>query len=147
MGDVNWSTGEMLVLERSGKLRTYDAESGLLLARSWDLSVHAESGEDLTWFALTILKASGSIVCVSRAGLLVSIPINLVTGTWSDEVEVEGDVEGGIINAAWSPDQSRLVVITGNSTMLSMNSEWDVLDEVPFVETPVPDTPVNISWR
>ena len=87
------------------------------------------------------------MVCVSRAGLLISIPIDLVTGTWSDKVEVEGDVEGGIINAAWSPDQNRLVVLTGNNTMLCMNSEWDVIDEVPLIETPVPDTPVNVSWR
>lgn len=146
--DVNPSTGEMLVLDNRGVLRTYDAESGSRLERSWDLSTHAESEEgDFTWFALTILRASGSVVCVSRAGLLISIPIDLVTGTWSDKVEVEGDVEGGIINAAWSPDQNRLVVLTGNNTMLCMNSEWDVIDEVPLIETPVPDTPVNVSWR
>ena len=50
--DVNPSTGEMLVLDNRGVLRTYDVESGSRLERSWDLSTHAESEEgDFTWFA------------------------------------------------------------------------------------------------
>ena len=126
--DLNHSSGELLVLNEHGLLSTFDVESGSSLGRSWNLSSSAESGEDLTWFSLTVLRASGSIVCASHAGLLISISVDLSTGKWGDEVMVEGDVECGIMIAAWSPDQSRFVVLTNQHTMLCMNIEWDVLD-------------------
>ena len=148
--DYNTSTGELLVLSHHGQVKIIDVESNEfneMEGQSWDLSMSGDSDVDHTWFDLVALRGNGSIICISRAGLIVSIPLDLVSGKWSPEVIVEGDVEGGIGHAAWSPDQSRLVIVTNNNTILSMNSEWDVLEEVPLVEPRAPGTNIEISWR
>ncbi len=147
--DFNAGTGGLLVLTRSGQVRIYDIESEEAAGegQSWDLSMCGDNGVDHTWFDLVSLRGNGSIVCLSRAGLIISIPLDLAHGTWSQEVIVEGDVDGGIADAAWSPDQSRVVIVTNNDTILSMNSDWDVLEEVPLVEPRVPGTSLQLSWR
>ena len=87
-------------------------------------------------------------MCLSKAGLIISISLDLsYTDKWCQVVDVEGDVDGGIADAAWSPDQTRLVIVTNNDTILSMNSEWDVLEEVPLAEHRAPGTSLQMSWR
>ncbi|KAG5640485.1 hypothetical protein DXG03_008338, partial [Asterophora parasitica] len=62
-------------------------------------------------------------------------------------VEVEGTVEPWISAASWSPDESLLVVITGEDKLILMTSTFDVLSEAPihahdFGE----DAPINVGW-
>ena len=142
--------GALLLLTQSGAVKVYDIESHEAAGevQSWDLSMSGDNGVDHTWFSLVSLRRNGSIVCLSKAGLIISISLDLCyTDKWCQVVDVEGDVDGGIADAAWSPDQTRLVIVTNNNTILSMNSEWDVLEEVPLAEHRAPGTSLQMSWR
>jgi len=68
-----------------------------------------------------------------------------VTCQRSDIAVLEGEVDGGIAHAAWSPDQSRLVLVTEqNETLLCMTAAWEVLEEVPLPCGRVTNTPCQV---
>ena len=107
--DFHAGTGALLLLTQSGQVKVYDIESHEAAGegQSWDLSMSGDNGVDHTWFSLVSLRRNGSVVCISKAGLIISIPLDLsYSDKWSQEVDVEGDVDGGIADAAWSPDQA-----------------------------------------
>ncbi|KAL5512586.1 hypothetical protein ACEPAG_3239 [Sanghuangporus baumii] len=61
--------------------------------------------------------------------------------------EVIGSVNAGIVSARWSPDESLVVVITGDEKLLLMTSTFDVLLEQPLLtEESGEAQPVNVGW-
>jgi elongator complex protein 1 len=48
----------------------------------------------------------------------------------AQEVEVVGNIEGGVVSMVLSPDGELLVVATGLGQLLLMTQDWDVLYEV-----------------
>ena len=121
---------------------------GLLTSSSnavWNLNVEKEF--DNGWFYLSILAETGDIACISRSGSIASIKAEIGSGCgWSKEISIEGDVDNGIAHAQWSPDQTVLVVITNNNSLLSITSSWDVLSEIPL-EPRLESSPASLSWR
>ena len=69
------------------------------------------------------------IVLVSELG---SISVYNLT---SSEMEVVGDVAGGIAACRSSPDSEALVVITKTGNILIMTRMWDVTNETPLDQT------------
>jgi elongator complex protein 1 len=65
-----------------------------------------------------------SIILVTKDGDIVSFNLN------SREAECVGTIDSGIVAMAWSPDFELMLLATGNSTLLTMTNEWDVLSEV-----------------
>jgi len=63
------------------------------------------------------------------------------------QVEEIGSIEGGISAAKWSPDFTRLVIMTNNNTILCMSTDWEVLYEVPVIENRVFLSQSDICWR
>ena len=57
-----------------------------------------------------------------------------------------GTIESGIAAAQWAPDQSCLLIVTNNDTILCMSAQFDVLSEIPIPERS-PDSPCWLSWR
>ena len=148
---------ELLVLTTAGMLRGYDADTFQLLYEC-DLSLLEDEEEeeedagkvppparipapaaDRSWFLLTVLAETGAIACVSRSGKIAAVTLSMCLGRVAVGAEgrrtatgvLEGVIDSGIAVAAWSPDQTRLVLFTGGGTLLSMSSQWDPLDEVP----------------
>ncbi|CAM6119410.1 unnamed protein product [Calypogeia fissa] len=72
----------------------------------------------------------------------------------SQELELVGAVEGGIVSLALSPDGELLVVATGLGKLLLMTQDWDVLHEMPLDQPPgssrsehIQSGGLQISWR
>ena len=141
-------SNNLFVLTDAGVLYSIDPLTGSQIAKheSWILSSECNNSSQ-GWFNVTIVNETGAIVCISHSGLLVSIKEDPVSCQWSHTVEQEGDVEGGIATAAWSPDTSRLALLTNNNTLLLMTGFWDVLAEIPLPTSRVPNSPCGISWR
>lgn len=106
-----------------------------------DVDVDADHG----WFEVTYIAGTGCIVMISHSGVIASLEqeiectdntVHNTTHSMDYPLVAEqiGCIEGGIAAAAWSPDQSCLVIVTNNNTLLCMSSTWDVL-----LETPVPE--------
>lgn len=57
------------------------------------------------------------------------------TDEWSLlQIEVVGDVTGGISASCWSPDMEILVVISEEGSVLMMTRMWDVVHEEPLFQ-------------
>lgn len=108
-----------------------------------------ETEKDDDWFDVNYIAGTGCIVTISHSGVIASLEqIDAETGIDSDKglhdmnipvvAEQIGCIDGGIATAAWSPDQSCLMIVTNNNTMLCMSSTWDVLLETPIPERLAP---------
>ena len=141
-------SNNLFVLTDAGVLYSIDPLTGSQVTKQESWVLNSESNNSSHgWFNVTIVNETGAIVCISHSGLLVSIKEDPVSCQWSHTVEQEGDVEGGIATAAWSPDTSRLALLTNNNTLLLMTGFWDVLAEIPLPTSRVPNSPCGISWR
>ena len=50
------------------------------------------------------------------------------------QLEVVGDVSGGISACTWSPDMETLVIVSDAGNVLMMTRTWDVLCETPLFQ-------------
>lgn len=106
---------------------------------------------DNKWFDIQVLSEVSQIVGISHSGCIVTISVNQ---NFSDSSEMEmdisdvnmmslakpvheytlisceGNVEGGIASAAWSPDQRFLLIVTNNDTLICMTNTWEVVNEI-----------------
>ncbi|KAI0048587.1 IkappaB kinase complex, IKAP component [Auriscalpium vulgare] len=93
--------------------------------------------------SLHVVAEERSLVVITRGG-------DLATLTLDDEgaaFDVVGSVEDGILAAAWSPDESVLVLVTGHGKMILMTPTFDVLHEAPLhSEDFGEDAPINVGW-
>ncbi|RPD57919.1 IkappaB kinase complex IKAP component [Lentinus tigrinus ALCF2SS1-6] len=93
--------------------------------------------------SLHVLPDSHTLVAVTRAGDITTIPLD----DDQPSAEVVGSVEGGIMGAAWSPDDTLLVLVTGEDKLLVMTSTFDVLSEGPLHPSDFgEDAPINVGW-
>lgn len=99
------------------------------------------------WFMVSTISETSLIVCISHSGYIISIKNTY--GSSHDrkyDIEQEGLVDSGIATAMWSPDQTSLIIVTNNNTLLSMTSSWDVINEILY-EPRLPNSKCSISWR
>lgn len=149
---------ELIVLTKQGELslRTVDGNDEMEneptlfdlaeLRDDDEAESQAENVVDHDWFLMTVIAETGCIVCLSHSGKIVSVGSDPMSGKHSLPPVLEGVIDSGILHAAWSPDQTRLVIFTGSYTLLSMSTQWDVLDEVPAPSAAL-DQPCMLSWR
>jgi hypothetical protein len=138
---------ELLVLFQNGILVSHNTGKDKyekLEHEPWDLRNIA--GSDVNqWFYVQVIGETGSLICISHAGTICSIQTNRVTDLWNDLPEIEGSVDDGIADALVSPDQTCLVIVTNNNTLLLMTNSFDLINEIP-IENRVPDSPCTLSW-
>ncbi|TBU27865.1 IkappaB kinase complex IKAP component [Dichomitus squalens] len=93
--------------------------------------------------SLHVATDSHSLVVITRAGDITTISLDGNQST----AEVVGSVDGGVMGAAWSPDDTLLVLVTGEDKLLVMTSTFDVLSEGPLHPTEFgEDAPINVGW-
>ncbi|KAF6761197.1 pol II transcription elongation factor [Ephemerocybe angulata] len=104
-----------------------------------------------------VLAESRKIAAILRGGDVVMVSFD----EEDSPAEVEGSFESGILAASWCPDESLLVIITGEQKLILMTSTFDVLSEnyvhpsefgeapinVKVGQSPDEDTLPRISWR
>ncbi|TFK50763.1 pol II transcription elongation factor [Heliocybe sulcata] len=104
------------------------------------LSPDASVGEIIS---LRFIMESRTLVLITRSGDITSIPIDNLP----IEADVVGSVDLGFLAAAWSPDDSLLVLITGDGKLMLMTSTFDVLSEAPLHTSDFgEDAPINVGW-
>ena len=146
---VNVINGEVILLTNTGVLISQSITSDVdaqLCHEPWDLNSVTGDLNDNTWFSVKIVSETGAIACLSHSGHIVSIESNRLTDEWADQPEAEGCVEAGIVAASWNPDESMLVIITGNDSLLCMSCSFEPLNELPMVPRS-PECPCLLSWR
>ena len=137
--------GVLVACTSDGRLVEVPLSEGV--TTEWDMSSLAEDeGErEASWFFCSAVIDDSSLLCVSRAGQIASIHHSSETGQWEPVPEAEGFVDSGIRAAQWNPDQSSLVLCTGDGSLIAMSPELDVLHEVALPPTP-PDSACAVSW-
>jgi hypothetical protein len=146
---VNVINGEVLLLTNTGILISQSISSETstgLTHEPWNLNLITENLNDDSWFEVKIIGETGSIVCLSHSGHIVSVASNRLTDEWADVPESEGCVDTGIAAAAWNPDESVLILVTNNDSFLCMTSSFELVSE----SATIPRTPGSsclVSWR
>ncbi|KAJ2998288.1 hypothetical protein NUW54_g7046 [Trametes sanguinea] len=93
--------------------------------------------------SLRVLPDSHSLVVITRAGDITTVALDDETPA----AEVVGSVDGGVLGAAWSPDDTLLVLVTGEDKLILMTSTFDVLSEGPLHPKEFgEDAPINVGW-
>ncbi|KAI1786336.1 IkappaB kinase complex IKAP component [Ganoderma leucocontextum] len=119
----------------------------MLATNPWSASTSkkgsARSSRDPEVLSLHVVPDSHSLVVITRAGDITTIPLD----EDQPKAEVVGSVDGGVMGAAWSPDDTLLVLVTGEDKLLVMTSTFDVLSEGPLHPTDLgEDAPINVGW-
>ena len=137
-------SNSVFVLTQNGTLYTLEISDQIRVQNR--ISLRSNDTIDNSWFNATVVAEIGAIVCISHAGMIVSVREDPNTGRQSDTFEVEGDVEGGIATACWNPESSNVLIVTNNDSILLMTCYWDVLEEIPLPSR-VQNSPCSASWR
>ncbi|KAK0195983.1 pol II transcription elongation factor [Armillaria mellea] len=94
--------------------------------------------------SLRVLLDSQQLVVVLRSGDIATVPVDEEISQTDDVV---GTVDGGIFAASWSPDDSSLVLVTGDNKLILMTSTFDVLSETSLHPSDFgEDAPINVGW-
>lgn len=152
---VDYATSTSFALTRGGfvvVVPQLDSPQSLDISLSikWNLNDFLDFDDGLMysdnhWFSIQYLADSNTLVCLSKIGNIVSIHENQDTGMKNDFAEHEGAIDGGISSAKWSPDESVLVILTNNDTMIQMSSSFELLQEIE-IQKRVPRSLSDISW-
>ncbi|KZT69682.1 IkappaB kinase complex, IKAP component [Daedalea quercina L-15889] len=92
---------------------------------------------------MRLLPDTRTVVLITRTGELLTI---LLEDT-EPQFDVVGSVEAGLTAAAWCPDDSLLVLATGDEKLIVMTSTFDVLTEGPLHPSDFgEDAPIALGW-
>jgi elongator complex protein 1 len=81
---------------------------------------------------ILVVAADGSIFTIDREG----------------EVDIKAQNEDGITAATLSPTQEYIYLVTKNKSLIQLNAEFDLVNEIPLDENEeVVDSPAQFSWR
>ncbi|KAI0785729.1 IkappaB kinase complex IKAP component [Abortiporus biennis] len=145
-GDVNVAIWRTFIDSRIEFYR--DTSSATLLAtftspaystsNPWSVTTRPA---EIVFFRL--LPDSRNLVFIMRGG-------EIATANLEDEtlaVEVVGSFESGILAASWSPDDTVLVLATGDAKLILMTPDFDVISETSLHPTDFgEDAPINVGW-
>lgn len=81
------------------------------------------------------------VLCIGQDGSIFTI-------NKEGEVDMKAQNEDGIAGASLSPTQDYLYVMTNNKTLIQLNKEFDLVNEIQLDETEevLPSEP-HFSWR
>jgi uncharacterized protein YjiK len=140
---ANYDNNELLVLFEHGHLVSFSLSEDANDFLDWNLS---SNNDNEFWFSVQFVMEVGSIICISRAGSIVSIKFDTTSKQWSTDFEMEGNVDQGVSSARWSPDQNCVVLATNTNTLLSLTNNFELINEIP-IEPLLANSSTSISWR
>ncbi|KAG1812305.1 pol II transcription elongation factor [Suillus variegatus] len=114
----------------------------------WDAPVLCSSfsSVDPKVLSLRVIGESAQLVLVTRSGDTVTWQLD-DSGELISGPDIVGSVDSGILSVEWSPDDTLLVMITGDENLILMTSTFDVLSEAPLhTEDFGEDAPINVGW-
>jgi elongator complex protein 1 len=144
----------------------FDVDRGLIFAASEDaqfgVRIWRTSCDPCEWNApvlcgsfssidpkvlsLRVIGESAQLILVTRSGDTVTWQLD-ESGELISGPDIVGSVDSGILCVEWSPDDTLLVMITGDENLILMTSTFDVLSEAPLhTEDFGEDAPINVGW-
>ncbi|KIY69796.1 IkappaB kinase complex, IKAP component [Cylindrobasidium torrendii FP15055 ss-10] len=91
--------------------------------------------------SMHVLLDTQQLVAILRSGDITVIELEDGTS------DVVGTVDGGILAASWSPDDSVLSLVSGEDKLLLMTTTFDVLSEASLHPDEFgEDAPINVGW-
>ncbi|KZO97412.1 IkappaB kinase complex, IKAP component [Calocera viscosa TUFC12733] len=97
--------------------------------------------------SLTVLAEQQVLCIILAGGTIATAPLEADFADLGVQFEVVGEVESGILAAAWSPEEDLLVLVTGASELLQMTPTFDILSEAPLhAASPGEAQQVNVGW-
>ncbi|KAG1767483.1 pol II transcription elongation factor [Suillus placidus] len=145
---------------------TFDVDRGLIFAASEDAQFGVRiwrtpvdpcewnapilcgsfSSIDPKVLSLRVVGESAQLILVTRSGDTVTWQLDEF-GEFISGPDIVGSVDSGILSVEWSPDDTLLVMITGDENLILMTSTFDVLSEAPLhTEDFGEDAPINVGW-
>ncbi|KAI0090814.1 pol II transcription elongation factor [Irpex rosettiformis] len=90
-----------------------------------------------------LLLENRTLVLVMRGGDIATAPLDESPVT----VDIVGNIDAGILAASWSPDDTLLVLVTGDDKLILMTSTFDVVSETALQRQDFgEDAPINVGW-
>ncbi|KZV69787.1 IkappaB kinase complex, IKAP component [Peniophora sp. CONT] len=84
-----------------------------------------------------------TLVLVARGGDIATLSLDDV----DEPIQVVGTLDGGVLCASWSPDDSSLALITGEDKLLLLSPTLDVLSESTLHTKDFGENaPINVGW-
>ncbi|KAH9846478.1 IkappaB kinase complex IKAP component [Lenzites betulinus] len=143
--DENDSDATITIWKGSPSLVTSFQTPTQLATNPWSKGTakRLSKSTDAEILLLHVLPDSHSLVVITRAGDITTISLD----EDSPSAEVVGSVEGGVMGAAWCPDDTLLALVTGEDKLLLMTSTFDVLSEGPLHPAEFgEEAPINVGW-
>ncbi|VDC02341.1 unnamed protein product [Peniophora sp. CBMAI 1063] len=107
------------------------------------LTTAKAEGEGSQVVSLHALPDVRTLVLVARAGDIAT----LNTDDLGEPIQTVGTLDGGVLSASWSPDDSSLALITGEHKLLLLSPTLDVLSEAPLHSSQFGENaPINVGW-
>ncbi|KAH9039879.1 IkappaB kinase complex IKAP component, partial [Lactarius pseudohatsudake] len=133
----------------SGSDELQDIAPAELLAKFISSTSHVipESFSQVT--SLKSIPGEELLVIVTRGGDIASMKLDNPESQARQRppFEIIGSFEDGIQAAAWSPDDSLLILVTGEGKLIVMTPTFDVLHEsVLHTDEFGEDAPINVGW-
>ncbi|KAH8980756.1 IkappaB kinase complex IKAP component [Lactarius hatsudake] len=133
----------------SGSDELQDIAPAELLAKFISSTSHVipESFSQVT--SLKSIPGEELLVIVTRGGDIASMKLDNPESQARPRLpfEIIGSFEDGIQAAAWSPDDSLLILVTGEGKLIVMTPTFDVLHEsVLHTDEFGEDAPINVGW-
>ncbi|KAF7791354.1 hypothetical protein EIP86_002368 [Pleurotus ostreatoroseus] len=100
-------------------------------------------GRPLELVSFKLLPDTRTLVLIMRGGEIATAAIE------EDPIstDVVGNVDAGILAASWSPDDSSLVLATGDDKLILMTSTFEVVSETALHPAEFgEDAPINVGW-
>ena len=146
---VSKENDEILLLTNTGFLLSYkesvEQNDACLYNNPISLNTTTENINDCSWFSVQAICETNSVICISNSGFICCIKRN-DNGSLNNVPLLEGQVDGGIVTAKWNNDESCVIIITNNNTLLCMTNTLEILNEIPIIAR-VPHSPCLISFR
>ncbi|KAG1726875.1 pol II transcription elongation factor [Suillus paluster] len=129
------------LLRESIVAAAFDIDRGLIFAASED----AKFGVHIWRTPIDPCEWEEPILCGSFRSINPKVLSLRVIGESAQVILSGPDV--GILAVEWSPDDTLLVMITGEDNLILMTSTFDVLSEAPLrTEDFGEDAPINVGW-
>eukprot|EP00873_Tetraselmis_striata_P004301 jgi/Tetstr1/424565/TSEL_015091.t1 len=150
-------TGRRFLASRGGRVRALAAEEGGDGEATggsagdkvlWELVLGEALPPDSSCAAPLALVAMEHVVELDALFLATACGCVMLLQPGSRAVEEVGAVPAGLLAARWSPDGEVVALLTGDSHLLLMSKEWEVIDEL-VLEPPAAGAEVagSLTWR
>ena len=128
-----------------GALTCYDNEGVIRWAAQLDVLLQGQDGgsSEGSWVYAAFLARPNSVFAAHSGGTLATIDVT----SGGKVVELVGELEGGVLAAAWTADEALVAVATGSGAMVVMTSQWDVVAEASLPGMGISVEPVHLTWR